>query len=158
MNLISTSASILTGWPAFRVVQIGPRIGVRNDGDGDHIALRRARLPSGNRQADSFNRDRALFHHVAAYGCGNGHPEPPIGECAVGVRIDGLKAQERACAVDMALHHVAAERSSRRRRQLQIYDRTRRKQGEGSAGHRLRRQIGIKAAGLDIQARSGTHR
>ena len=67
------------------------------------------------------------------------------------MRIDGLEAQERARAVDMALHHVAPERSPRRCRQLQIYGRSRRKQGKGSARHRLRRQIRMKAAGLDIQ-------
>ncbi len=51
----------------------------------------------------------------------------------------------------MALHHVASERSSRRRRQFQIYGRPRREQGEGSARHRFRSQVGMKAAGLDIQ-------
>src|SRR5271170_1066543 len=35
----------------------------------------------------------------------------------------------------MALHHVTPERRARRRGQLQIYRRSRREQGKGSAGH-----------------------
>src|SRR5271170_1066541 len=47
----------------------------------------------------------------------------------------------------MALHHVTPERRARRRGQLQIYRRSRREQGKGSAGHCLGRQIRMKAAG-----------
>src|ERR1700722_3370838 len=51
----------------------------------------------------------------------------------------------------MALDYVAAEGSPRRCRQLQIYGGPRGEEGKGSASHRLRRQIGMKAAGLDIE-------
>ncbi len=60
----------------------------------------------------------------------------------------------------MPLHHVAAERSSRRRRQFEVYGRPRSEQREGSAGHGFGSQIGMKTrrsrAGLDIQ-RSQAH-
>jgi len=51
-----------------------------------------ARLPSSDSQADPFNRDGSFLYHVAAYVCGNGHPEPPIGERRIGVGFDRLEA------------------------------------------------------------------
>ncbi len=68
------------------------------------------------------------------------------------MRIDrGFQAQQRARGIDMALHHVAAQGSTRRRGQLQIHQRSRRKQREGSAGHRLRSQVGMKAGWTGVR-------
>src|SRR3984885_11784105 len=67
------------GLAGLQAVQIGPGIGVRNDGYTHHAALSRVRLPSSDGQADAFNRDGSLFHHVAAYLRGDRNPEPPVG-------------------------------------------------------------------------------
>src|ERR1700733_5291492 len=48
--------------PSLQGMEIGTCIGVRNDGHGDHVALRRSPFPAGNGEADSLNRNRTLFY------------------------------------------------------------------------------------------------
>ena len=127
--------------------EAGGRVGVGNDGHFDPVAR-----DGSHGEADAFDGDGAFFDDVAGEGVGKGETQAPVGRLGRG-GVDGVEGDEGACAIDVSLHDVSAERRAGGGGQLEVDDGSGLEAGERGAGDGLGGEIGGEArregVGLD---------
>src|SRR5215510_5006349 len=94
-------------------MQVGNFVSMRNDGNRDLVAV-----DLRYREADAFNGDRSLFHHVTCEFIGY-HDLQPV----VIAALELLEREQLSHSIDVALNNVPTQRSAGRYRQLKIHQR-----------------------------------
>lgn len=107
----------IDGFAGFSIAQVGVFISVRNHGNFDCSG---AQIPGRDGKTDAVNGDGAFGDNIAGEFLRDLDAEPPI----VAVRALGIEAGDAACAVNVALHEVAAEFLAGGQRLLEIDART----------------------------------
>src|SRR5882757_271655 len=131
-------------------MQVGGRVGVRDDGDGDSTVF----VDLGYRKRDALDGDGSLLHDVALQRLWRGDGEMPIG-LTRRFGLEGGKGEEFAYSIDVALDDVSAEGRACCCRQFEVDRRSGCKMQERGTVNGLECEVGREAwrlrLSLDIE-------